>query len=493
MPTAPSSAEWRSAVADLRHLLWFRARTSRRRTARIAIATIGVVTAAAVIAPAWWPDRDAAAVARVEGLVPAYLLAIVALCIGSAVASGGGREVLARDAAAVHPVGPFTDHLGALVLAPLSAAWLLQTWCLLGATAWVAGPHPLALVLAEAVALLWVGCATALGQVVGWWVEWLRRGTRGVVVVRAFMAAAALVVGGSVTLARDAIGQLGGLPHPLPVLAVLLVALVALVILGGHAARLAARRPPRDEAHLESRSYPARRAARSDLRAFVRLDRGSVWRSVPVRRGVGFLTIAPGLVALAHPLPWDTLVVLPGLVVSGCVLLFGVNIWALDGRGMLWRETFPVAPSVPLLARGWVLAELLLGAGVLTILLGSIRAERPTAAYLVAAAAALVVVTGQALSGGLRWSARAPQAVDYRSARATPAPPLTMVGYSVRLALATTSTTMVLGALAGLGRTDLVVALSVILVAVSATRLVMVERRWADPQRRSRVVAAVSA
>ena len=37
----------------------------------------------------------------------------------------------------------------------------------------------------------------------------------------------------------------------------------------------------------------------------------------------------------------------------------------------------------------------------------------------------------------MRWSAQRPYPVDMRSARATPAPPGVMVGYSTRLALST--------------------------------------------------------
>ena len=43
----------------------------------------------------------------------------------------------------------------------------------------------------------------------------------------------------------------------------------------------------------------------------------------------------------------------------------------------------------------------------------------------------------------MRWSVRHPYAVDLRSARATPAPPVVMVGYSARLALTTTLTGLV--------------------------------------------------
>ena len=34
---------------------------------------------------------------------------------------------------------------------------------------------------------------------------------------------------------------------------------------------------------------------------------------------------------------------LPGLTASGAALLFGVNAWCLDGKGMVWRETLPVS------------------------------------------------------------------------------------------------------------------------------------------------------
>ena len=44
------------------------------------------------------------------------------------VASGGGRELLAREHGVAYPVSPTTDHLGALLLAPLNIAWLLQAW-----------------------------------------------------------------------------------------------------------------------------------------------------------------------------------------------------------------------------------------------------------------------------------------------------------------------------------------------------------------------------
>ncbi len=37
----------------------------------------------------------------------------------------------------------------------------------------------------------------------------------------------------------------------------------------------------------------------------VRIDRASVWRTVPMRRGLAVLAVGPGLVALAGDLSWD--------------------------------------------------------------------------------------------------------------------------------------------------------------------------------------------
>ena len=98
---------------------------------------------------------------------------------------------------------------------------------------------------------------------------------------------------------------------------------------------------------------------RSDLLALIRTDRSSVWRAVPMRRGMLVLAIGPGLVAIAGNLPWPTMTVLPGLVASGGALLFGVNVWCLDGRGGLWRESLPVNPSLVFAARAFVLGEFL--------------------------------------------------------------------------------------------------------------------------------------
>ena len=58
----------------------------------------------------------------------------------SAVASGGGRELISRDQAGSHPVSPTTDHLGALLIAPLNISWMIQAWILFGSMAYSFGP-----------------------------------------------------------------------------------------------------------------------------------------------------------------------------------------------------------------------------------------------------------------------------------------------------------------------------------------------------------------
>ena len=45
--------------------------------------------------------------------------------------------------------------------------------------------------------------------------------------------------------------------------------------------------------------------------------------------------------------------ILPGLVASGGALLFGVNAWCLDARGVLWRESLPAGPRQVFAARAW--------------------------------------------------------------------------------------------------------------------------------------------
>ena len=105
----------------------------------------------------------------------------------------------------------------------------------------------------------------------------------------------------------------------------------------------------------------------------------------------------------------------------------------------------------------------------------------------------LAVVTVQVVAAAMRWSLAHPYAVDLRSARATPAPPLMMVGYSSRLALSTTLTGLVFSGLARLDdpRAALLVALP--FLCWSGFRLARAHTRWTTPTERARVVVTTAA
>jgi hypothetical protein len=493
-------------VADVGHLLRFRAATVRRRAgATWIVLALGAATAAAGIAPAYLPGAgDSDRALEVAVLLPTGFAAFLAIAVVSAVVSGGGRELLPRDQAAVHPISPTTDHLGALLLAPLNIAWLLQAWALMGSMAYGLGPGSLSTALP--VVVLWVMAATALAQVVAWSVEAVRRGRHGLVVVRLLAAA----VGGAALwlhLSERLTGVLDHLPTVWFVvggvegltwrwaatMAAELGLFVAAVLLGALPAHLAARRTARDELRLDSAARTPAPSPRSDLLALLRIDRASVWRTVPVRRGMAVLAVGPGLVAVAGDLPWSTMTVLPGLVASGGALLFGVNAWCLDGRGALWRESLPVAPGPVFAARALVLGEFLLLASAVTILLGSLRAGVPAPAELAALVCTWLVVTLQVVGGAMRWSSQRPYAVDLRSARATPAPPAVMVGYSARLAVSTTVTGLVFSVTARVPSWEVPVLVAVPFVCWSAARLLRTRARWLDDVSRARVIAAVAA
>ena len=508
MSTARSSTEaWRSS-ADAAALFRFRLaglRGRARRAAPVALGVIGLVTLAVAVLPAFLPEyaltrRD------VTLLLPSGYVSVLVIAVVSAATSGGGRELLPREQAVAFPVSPTTDHLGALLMAPLNIAWLLQSWTVLAATSYAVGARS-TLVPALLPVLCWLVAATTVAQVLAWCVEWVRRGPRGTLVVRigagAVGAAAAALIGTrhltdvldhSPTL-RIAVGVLDGAHGRWLPWAELMVTLLALTVLavavGAWVAGRVARRPARDELRAEGSSRPPRANPGSDLLALVRTDRAGVWRSVPMRRGMVVLALFPGLVAVGGSFHWDMLGILPGLVASGGALLFGVNSWCLDGRGALWRDSLPVGAGLGFVARVLVLTEILLAATLVTLLLASLRAGLPTPAQLVAVLCAAVVVTVQVVATSLRWSVRRPYAVDLRSSRATPAPPLVMVGYSTRLALSTTFTGLMFNLL---GHTTPLwpVLLAVPFLVWSGLKLVRTARAWDDPPTRSRVVATVA-
>ena len=175
---------WRSVV-DVRHLLDFRTSAIRRPSVFVGLGGVFVgLTLAAAFLPALSPEAGSAKGYALDALVvlPTAMAGVVLLAIVSAVASGGGRELLSREHAVVYPVSPTTDHLGALLLAPLNISWLLQAWLLLGATAYAVDARQLP--AAQIGMVVWLALATAVGQVAAWTMEAVRRTRHGIAIVR---------------------------------------------------------------------------------------------------------------------------------------------------------------------------------------------------------------------------------------------------------------------------------------------------------------------
>jgi hypothetical protein len=514
VPTATFSTDLRRDLADLGALVAFRRSLVRGRSRwriRGVFATLLLVTAGSAVLPVFVLGAGTRDSADTWGaiLAPAFT-AFFLMTAGSSVASGGGRELVSRDHAVAFPISPATDHFGALLMAPLNIAWLLQFWLLLSITTYVAGP-PHGAFSGPPLVLAWAALATALAQIAGWLMEGIRRGPAGVLLGRAVLAVGGLGVG--LLVATETAGAAF---RPLPVRMVvetavdpgpswplvflLLIALtVAAVLAGIPAARFALRRPSRDEQRLDAGHHRARPIptgpddAWGDFRLLRRIDRAAVLRSVPLRRGLLVLAVLPGLGGLAATLTWEILILMPGLVAAGVALLFGVNAFALDGRGALWRESLPVDPRLVFDARSVVLAELTLLAATTCVVLASLRAGAPTRAEASALLCATAAVMLQVVATSARWSVRNPYAVDLRSSRAVAAPPVAMLGYSARLAL---GTTVVGTVFQGLARTDVWLASPVVAVPLlvwSGARLLRARRAWCRPATRSHVVTTVAA
>lgn len=505
MPTAASSTDALvRSVADVGHLVRFRS-AGRGRSGRHTWVALGTLSLAALVVPMLLPDaRVGQRALDVLLLMPTAMVGVLVLATVAAVTSGGGRELLPRDQAVAYPVSPTTDHLGALVLAPLNVAWLLQAWLLVGGASYALGWQQAASV--QPGVLLWLVVATATAQAAAWAVEGVRRRRHGVAIVRTSgvalaVAVAALQLAGGFGAVVDRLptvwvtaGLVGGFSWRWTLtIAVELALVVVAIALGAVAAHWADRRMPHDELRTETGSFAARPMPGSDLRMLMRLDWASVWRTVPMRRGLMTLAVAPGVVALAAQLPWTSLPVMAALSVAGGALLFGVNAWCLDGRGGLWRASLPVGPGVVFASRALVLAVLLLGASGVTVAMGALTAGAPTSAEVTAVVATWVVVVLQVVAASMRWSGLHPYAVDLRSARATPAPPVAMVGYSARLALSTTLTASFFSALAHLPDPRAPLVFAVPFVCWSGCRLVLAYGRWCDPVERARVVTTVAA
>lgn len=514
---------------QVRALLALRWRMMRARPLRVALAVAGLVAlvlvVGAVLAAASVPlgrtttagigavDLGGAPLDRtgeVAALLPSAMLAFALLCLVAPISAGGGYELVPEAELVAYPIRVSTLVRSSLVLAPLNIAWYLQVLILAAATSYsVRGPAGPSLPLV--VLLAFMAACTALGQALGWALVGVRRTRTGrwstwAALAALLGAAAWVLLTGRATALLDSAptkrvlsAQLraseGDVAGFLPVLLVLLAATAVGYLVAVRVAAWALRRPG-DLGVDGPLSRPVRRREDPDSvrSALLAVDRASVWRSPPLRRGLLVLAVLPLSAAAVASLPWSSIALLPPLVASGAALLFGVNALSLDAGGAVWVSTLPHDPDLVLRSKARVVVEVV-GASVLLVLVGAgLRADgRPDAVDLLSAIGAAVSCTALVVATCLRLSVTRPHRAVLTSARDTPAPPGTMALYSARLAVTTTFVGLLFSA-ASLGS-----AWAVPLVLTGAALLWALQswagtrRRWADPAVRARAVATVSA
>jgi hypothetical protein len=523
-------------VRQLWHLVGLRwSMTSRAARAGSLVAVVVVVAlgpllavAAAGTAERLPPDVRSQST---EVLAGAYLLLLVGL-VTAAVASAGGREVVPRGQLVAYPLAASTEHLGALLLAPLNLAWLIQVLGLtlltgagVGVTATTVPGATLAdgslspaatgaVLLAVGVAWAWAVVATAAAQVLAWAVEIVRTLPGGRWWLRGAMAATA--VWGLLVVDRALLVRVldrtptalvsdraletvsGGGPAAALTVLVLLVLAAGLVALGALVHAALTRRPSRDQARQETHRHkphelPAPDAAGAEVRAWRRADWAGVWRSPPLRRGLVVLVVAPVAGGLLARVGLTDVVLITAVVASGAGLLFGVNAFCLDGEGAVWRESLPVPARTWLLSRGWVLTEVvLLTAVAATVAAASQAVGRASASAVTAMVVALVAMSGQVVARCLRWSTTSPHRAELRTTRDSPAPPGRMASYSAQLVLATTALGIALSIAARLPSPAWAVLVALPSLALTARSLVRTAARWERHEVRAAVVQAIS-
>lgn len=498
----------RDSLADTRTLLAFRVGLIRGRSRRYAALALGVlllITVLSAVVPAYLPESRLPR-NDVRLLIPAFYAGFALLNAVASAATGGGRELLSPQEALPHPISPTTDFFGGLTIAPLNIAWLLQAWSILASVAY-SFPVGARLPGVQLLTALMLAIATLIGVVIGWGLEWLRR-TTGTWAVRA-IGIAALGLGAWTVLghheaaviarltplrwieivqASFALGDWGPWLIAVPVLITLGLALVAA---GALLARQSADKMRPDEVHLETAFVKPRGNPGSDFVGLLRLDRAGAWRTVSLRRGILLLGVLPGIAALTGVMPWNQVALMPGLICSGGALLYGVNMWCLDAGGAIWRESLPIAPNLALWVRASALVELFASSTLPALIGATVRNGLPTISEGAAAISATVAAIAYVTTRCMRWSLLHPYAADLRSARATPAPPLAMVGYSVRLAVPTTIIGMVFGAASALSPLWSVLAAAAV-VGASILSVVRSARRWSNPLQRASVLAIVA-
>jgi hypothetical protein len=496
---------------QLRALVGLRWRMIRRRPVRLGL---GVLVAALplvlALAVAIGKNQPAVGGLAVTVVTPGMFLSVAVLAVVAPLAAGGGNELYPAEQLVAFPVRPATLVSASLLLSPLNLAWLAQVLALMGVTGTITGDGP-RLALAVLTSLAYLAFVSVAGQSVAWLVVGVRHTRAGRVAVAA-VAVAGSAAAVTIALTHHVVGALEHMPTTSAVglvreasagptgqwLTGFTVLVLGTAVAAGWAVRAcgwALSRPGDLTGDREGRPIRRRPAAGGVLAELAAVDRASIVRSVPLRRGVLVLAFLPGAAAALTAVEWPSIVMLPGLVGAGAGLLFGVNVFCLDASGAVWLASLPHDPRLAYLAKARVLAEVCAGTGVLTVAIAALRAPTPpTAAQLSAVAASIVACTAAVVASCMHMSVHRPHRADLRSSRDTPAPPGSMVVYSLRLSVVATLTASLMAALAyATEHPWLPLAVAVPLTLRALFALHRASLGWRNPEPRARVVAAVSA
>jgi hypothetical protein len=487
----------------------------RRRMVRSRVVRFGLEAAAGsvplLLSLAVWAGSRSGGDPHSGWVVPALFAGVAAVAVLAPLAVGGGYQLLPEDHLVAFPVRPGAVAAGSLLLSPLNLTWLAQVLGVATATGYLTGSGP-RLALAVLTTACYVALACVAGAAISWTITGVRARRAGRIAVGALGAALGLTVW-LVGVSGRGESVLDGLPTSWVITLVeqgysgsparwatgFAVLVLGTVVATGAAVRTCAwaltRAPDRSATYGAVAPVRRRGPKRSPFHELVAVDRASVWRAAPLRRGVLLLAMAPGTAGAVSGIEWSSIVMLPGIVAAGTGLLFGINVFCLDAGGAVWLATLPHDPRTAYLAKARVLGELCALTSGSTVLLAACRAPAaPTGAELSALAGALLLGPALVVAACMSISVRRPHRAELRGPRDTPAPPGAMFVNTVVLSLSATSTGAVLAAFSlASDRPWLPGGVGLTASALAVAWVLLGSRRWCDPARRARVVSAVSA
>lgn len=502
-----STAHQSSGTAEIAALLrarWQQIRSPwRRRLLKALVVCLPGSAVGIYLLAVNLPSTEEAAL-ETRVLLPTLLAAFALFSVITPVVAGGGASLFPPDQLVAFPVRLRSFAWMALLLLPINVTWVAQVLMLLGATGFGVAPLPTRWTVLPGL-LLWVAACTVVGATIAWAIVGMRQRRDGRI--------ATWIVGGSLVIALVLLvvgDQLLPFLDRLPTRYVaarmivlpgrdwaeLLVALVLVLAVGlvalPRVCAWALRRPSDHGYGSATRIVPRRRALPATA-ALVRKDCVAVWRTPSLRRGIVTLALLPLVLAGFSDVSWNGLVLVPGLVAAGAVLLYGVNAFCLDATGSVWLCTLPTDPGRLLTAKFLSLALVTGVPALLAVVVGAVAIqEPPSAVQLSAVLAAAVSGVMISVARGLRSSLDRPQKADLLGPRDTPAPHGLMAFYSLDLAGRCTLSAVWLS-LSLLGDAWwLPVLMAVPVILLAAMSLAGTERRWADFTVRSRVITSVA-